>query len=162
MASFPSIKAHCILLTFSLAREPSPTGFIRSSFTFIWGWRGSGTHTKATNSLFCVVIICFYLDLPVARKVRRKLNENQPPLSLHIMMALSSYLNSRYTSESFFFYGLCNIRKRNNTREIYRIENSLGYIFLYFLSLAKKKKNKNLFKNMYLELVILQYDNMIW
>lgn len=53
----------------------------------LYGRGEGGLHIhKATNSFFCLVIIPrFYLDLSIARKVRRKLNENQPSLSLYII-----------------------------------------------------------------------------
>lgn len=66
------------------------------------GRRGIHTH-KATNRFFCVVIIRFYLELPIARKVRRKLNEESTcPKPIHNMP--SSYLNSKRSNISKLFF----------------------------------------------------------
>lgn len=84
--------------------------------------KGEGIHIyKATNGFFCVVIIRFYLDLPIARKGRKVERESTCPKLIRNM--LSSYLK------------IVIFIKTNNTREIYRIENSSSYLFPYFLSL---------------------------
>lgn len=95
--------------------------------------KGEGIHIhKATNGFFCVVIIRFYLDLPIARKGRKVERESTCPKLIRNM--LSSYLK------------IVIFIKTNNTREIYRIENSSSSFSLFSIFVVRRYNKIYMFR----------------